>query len=96
MVVLGLLLIAAGVIAILSAIFVSEGSAELLGIEMTALGIFLLGVGAGAALLWGFSLLKLGTRRELRARRERKELNELSAKLEQVESERKKDDEQPS
>jgi hypothetical protein len=96
MVVLGLLLIAAGVIAIVSAVFVSEGSAELLGIEMTALGIFLLGVGAGAALLWGFSLLKIGTRRELRARRERKELSELSAKLDQVESERKKDDEQPT
>jgi hypothetical protein len=96
MVVLGLLLIAAGVIAIVSAVFVSEGSAELLGIEMTALGIFLLGVGAGAATLWGFSLLKLGTRRELRARRERKELSELSKKLDQVESERRKDDEHPS
>jgi hypothetical protein len=93
MVILGLLLMGAGVIAILSAVFVSEGSAELLGIEMTALGIFLLGVGSGVALLWGFSLLKFGTRRELKARRERKELNELSAKLDQVEADRKKDDE---
>jgi hypothetical protein len=96
MVVLGLLLIAAGVIAILSAIFVSEGSAELLGIAMDARGIFLVGVGAGAATLWGFSLLKFGTRRELRARRERKELSELSKKLDQAESDRKKDDEQPT
>jgi hypothetical protein len=96
MVVLGLLLIAAGVIAILSAIFVSEGSAELLGIELTALGIFMVGVGAGAAVLWGFSLLKLGTRRELKARRERKELSELSKKLDEAESDRKKDDEQPT
>jgi hypothetical protein len=93
MVILGLLLIAAGVIAIASAVFVSEGTAELLGIEMTALGIYLVGVGSGAALLWGFSLLKFGTRRELKARRERKELSQLSAKLDQAEAERKKDDE---
>jgi len=92
MVILGLLLIGVGVVAILSAVFVSEGSAELLGLDLTALGIFLVGVGAGAALLWGYSILKYGTRRELKARRERKELNELSAKLDRVESERKKDD----
>ena len=92
MVILGLLLIGVGVIAILSAVFVSEGSAQLLGLDLTALGIFLVGVGAGAALLWGYSILKYGTRRELKARRERKELNELSAKLDRVESERQKDD----
>ncbi len=92
MVILGLLLILLSVVAILSAVFVSEGSAQLLGIDMTALGIFLVGVGAGAALLWGYSLMKYGTRRELKARRERKELNQLSAKLERVEAERKRDD----
>jgi len=92
MVILGLLLIGVGVIAILSAVFVSEGSAELLGLDLTALGIFLVGVGAAAAVLWGYSILRYGTRRELKARRERKELNELSAKLERAESERKKDD----
>jgi len=92
MVILGLLLIGVGVVAILSAVFVSEGSAELLGLDLTALGIFLVGVGAGAAVLWGYSILRYGTRRELKARRERKELHELSAKLERAESERKKDD----
>jgi len=92
MVILGLLLIGVGVVAILSAVFVSEGSAELLGLDLTALGIFLVGVGAGAALLWGYSILKYGTRRELKARRERKELSQLSAKLDRAESERKKDD----
>ena len=44
--ILGLLLIGVGVVAILSAVFVSEGSAELLGLDLTALGIFLVGVGA--------------------------------------------------
>jgi len=92
MVILGLLLILLSVVAILSAVFVSEGTAELLGIDMTALGIFLVGVGAGAALLLGYSLVKFGARREMKARRERKELSALSAKLEKVEAERKKDD----
>lgn len=92
MVILGLLLILLSVVAILSAVFVSEGTAELLGIDLTALGIFLVGVGAGAALLWGYSLIKFGARREMKARRERKELSALSAKLEKVEAERKKDD----
>jgi hypothetical protein len=96
MVILGLLLIGVGAIAILSAVFVSDGSAELLGMDLTALAIFLVGVGAGAAVLWGYSILKYGTRRELKARRERRELNELSAKLDRAESERKRDDDAPA
>ena len=48
---------------------------------------------AGAAVLWGFSILKWGTRRSLAHRRERKELTELNAKLERVEAERR--DENP-
>ena len=92
MVILGLLLIGAGVIAILSAVFVSEGTVTYLGLDLSALGIFLVGVGAGVAVLWGSTILKYGTRRELKARRERKELNELSAKLDKAESERKSDD----
>ena len=93
MVILGLLLIGAGAIAILSALFVSEGRGELLGIDMPVLAIFLVGVGAGAAILWGYTILKYGAKRELRARRERKELNELSAKLEKANEDRKADDE---
>ena len=87
MVVLGLLLIVLGVIAILAAVFVSEGTAQLLGMDLSALGIFLLGVAAGAAVLWGYSLLKWGTKRSLAHRRERKELNELNAKLERAKAE---------
>ena|SRR5829696_5356627 len=91
MVILGLLLIILGAIAILSAIFVSEGSAELLGIEMSSLAIFLVGVAAGAAVLWGFTLLRWGTRRSLAHRRERKELHRLSEKLDRSDSERRED-----
>jgi hypothetical protein len=93
MVILGLLLLIFGAIAILSAVFVSDGSAELLGMDLNALTIFLIGVAAGAAIIWGFTILKLGTRRELRARKERKELNHLSEKLDRVEAERRADHE---
>lgn len=74
MVILGMLLIILGAIAVLSAIFVSEGSGELLGIEMSSLAIFLIGVAAGAAILWGFTILKWGTKRGLAHRSERKQL----------------------
>jgi hypothetical protein len=95
MVILGLLLIIFGAIAILSAVFVSEGSGQLLGIDMSSLAIFLVGVAAGAALLWGYSLVKWGTRRSLAHRRERKELNRLSQKLDRVDADRR-DDTTPS
>jgi hypothetical protein len=96
MVILGLLLIILGAIAILSAIFVSEGSGELLGIDMSSLAIFLVGVAAGAALLWGFAILKWGTRRSLAHRRERKELHRLNEKIDRVESERRDDNPPPA
>ncbi|WP_295657673.1 hypothetical protein [uncultured Nocardioides sp.] len=89
MVILGLVLIIGGAIAVLSAIFVSEGSAELLGIDMSALAVFLVGVAAGAAILWGFAILKWGTRRGIEHRRERKKINDLSHKLDAVEAERR-------
>ena len=93
MVILGLGLMILGGIAILSAIFVSEpgSGGELLGFDVTTLESFFVGVAAGAAILWGFSLLKWGTRRTLAHRRERKELTELNAKLERVEAERRDD-----
>ena len=91
MVILGLLLIILGAIAILSAIFVSEGSGELLGIDMSSLEIFLVGVAAGAAVLWGYTILKWGTKRGLAHRRERKELTKLNQKLDRVEAEKRED-----
>jgi hypothetical protein len=93
MVILGLGLIILGAIAILSALFVSEPGTggELLGLDVTTLQSFFVGVAAGAAILWGYSLLKWGTKRSLAHRRERKELSELNAKLERVEAERRDD-----
>src|SRR5918995_264290 len=64
MVFLGLALIILGGIAILSAIFVSEpgSGGELLGFDVTTLESFLVGVAAGAAIMWGFTILKSGAR----------------------------------
>ncbi|CUR62473.1 conserved exported hypothetical protein [metagenome] len=93
MVILGLALIILGGIAILSAVFVSEpgNGGELLGFTVSTLESFLIGVAAGAAILWGFSILKWGTRRGLAQRRERKELTKLNEKLERVDAERREE-----
>jgi hypothetical protein len=93
MVILGLGLMILGAIAVLSALFVSEPGTggELLGFDVTTLGSFLIGVAAGAAILWGFSILKWGTKRGLAHRRERKELTRLNEKLDRVEAEQRKD-----
>jgi hypothetical protein len=94
MVILGLLLIVVGAITILSAVFASSGTAELLGMDLSALQIFLVGVVAGAFVLWGFTILKYGTKRGLRQRREHRRLSDLSEKLDRVEAERRRDDEE--
>ena len=91
MVILGLLLIVLGALAIVAAAFVGEGTGELLGIEMSVLAIFLVGVASGAAVLWGWTILKYGTKRGIQTRRERKKLDELSHKLDEVQAERRQD-----
>ena len=97
MLLLGLLLIGAGALVIVAAVFTAEvtaGSAEILGTEVGALTLFLLGVGAGLAVLWGFGILKYGTKRSLRQRRENKKMEELSEKLEVADRERHRDDDE--
>jgi hypothetical protein len=52
------------------------------------------------AILWGFSIAKFGTKRQLRQRREQKKLAELSEKLHRTEHEdmveRESDEDRPS
>ena len=95
MVILGLLLLGVGVIAILAGVFTSDvdasGQVTLLGIDLTPTALFVIGVIAGAFVLWGITLLKIGTKREIRMRREHRELSRLSEKLDRVESERRAD-----
>ncbi len=94
MLLLGLILIALGALVIVAAVFTVEivgGDIELAGVEVTPLGLFLLGVGAGVAVLWGFAIFKWGTKRGLARRREQKKLNELSEKLDRADAERRHD-----
>jgi len=88
MLVLGLILIAAGALGIVAAVFTAEGTVELLGTDMSALAIYLVGLGSGIAIWWGFSIGKFGTKRTLRQRRESKKLAELSEKLDKHEEAR--------
>jgi hypothetical protein len=97
MLILGLVLIAAGGLLIVAAIFTTDvtgsGAAiEILGTEVGAVTLFLLGLGSGVAILWGLSITKFGAGRSLRQRRERNKLNELSEKLDKVEAERRHGD----
>lgn len=99
MLLLGLILIGAGALVIVSAVFTAEldgSSLEILGVGVSPLGLFLLGVGAGLAVLWGFGILKYGTKRSLRQRRESKKLEELSEKLEIADRERHRDNDDSS
>lgn len=104
MLILGLLLIAVGALAIVAAVFSAgygdSGHLELLGTDIGVLFLFFLGVGAGVAILWGFTIAKFGTKRQLRQRRESKKLSELSEKLDRNEQEhvidRERDEDRPS
>lgn len=89
MVVLGLLVLAIGVVLLLAGLFTAESTAtglEVLRIDVSPVTLFLLGVAAAAALLWGVTITRFGARRALKARREHKQLSELSEKLDRVEA----------
>ena len=89
MVILGLVLILGGAVAIIAALFTASDTAQLVGLDLNALTIFFVGVASAVAVLWGWALIKEGTKRSLKHRKERKELSRLSEKLDRVESERR-------
>ena len=92
MVVLGLLLMAVGAVAVVGALFTAEGSTQLFGVDISAMAMFFVGLGAGLAIVWGFGFSKWGTKRTLRQRRESKQLSELHEKLEKREAEERAED----
>lgn len=95
MLILGFLLVLVGLLAILVALFGTGGTndtAEFLGNDLTTLTVFFIGLAAGVAVLWGFSIIRFGVKRSMQRRRERRQLTELSEKLERVEGERRDDD----
>ena len=90
--VVGLLLMVLGALAVVAAVFTAEGtSVELLGLDVSALGLFLIGLGSGVAILWGFSISKWGTKRNLRQRREARRLDELQSQLDRREAQQRRD-----
>ncbi|MEO6511822.1 MAG: hypothetical protein ABIO16_12570 [Nocardioides sp.] len=91
MFVIGLLLMLAGALAIVAALFASSGTAEFLGIDLSAVGIFLVGLAAGLAILWGWTISKFGVKRSLQHRRESKQLQQLSDKLDKVDEDKRRD-----
>jgi hypothetical protein len=91
--VIGLILMVVGALAVVAAVFTADGSnVELLGLDVSALGMYLIGLGSGLAILWGFTISKWGTKRNLRQRRESKQLEDLSEKLDKRDAERRTDD----
>jgi hypothetical protein len=94
MVLLGLVLILLAALAIVAALFTAEvkgSNVEFLGVDVGPVTLFLIGLGAGLAIWWGFWILKSGSKRSLARRREEKRLTELSEKLDRVDAERRAD-----
>lgn len=90
---LGLLLIALATLIVIGALFTIDGAdVELYGIEMTPLALFFVGAATVAVIALGAMLIRTGTRRGLRHRRERKRLTELSEKLDRVDEDRRRED----
>ncbi|CAN5416372.1 hypothetical protein BH11ACT8_BH11ACT8_33600 [soil metagenome] len=95
MLILGLLLIVAGAGVILAGLFTTDvsstGQIQVIGIDVSAQTLFVLGILAAVAILWGFTIGKLGAKRGMRQRREQKKIDDLSAKLDRAEGERNRD-----
>lgn len=95
MVLLGLLVILVGVVLILLGVFATDvsslGQIDVLGIDVSTTTLFVLGIAAGAAVLWGITITRYGVKRGLKQRKENKKMGELSEKLDRAEAERRKD-----
>lgn len=95
MLILGLLLIVVGAAVILAGLLgtdvSSTGTIDVLGIDVSAETLFVLGILAAVAVLWGLWITKYGAQREWRQRREQKDLDQLSEKLDRAESGRNRD-----
>jgi len=94
MVILGLVLIALGALAIVCGVFASEivgTKLQLLGQDVSPATLFLVGVAAAVAIWWGLWIFKSGSKRSWARRKEHKRLEELSDKLDSVDSNRRMD-----
>lgn len=93
MVALGLVLLVVGIVVLLAGLFTTGdvGDASILGIHLGATAVFLLGVFAGVAIIWGLGIARFGGKRQLRQRKEKRHLQKMAAKLEEMERDDHKD-----
>jgi hypothetical protein len=94
MLILGLVLIAVGGLAIVSAVFGAEidgGKLQYLSMDVSPLALFLIGVGSAVAIWWGLALFRIGSKRSWARRKEQKRLTELSEQLDSVDAQRRRD-----
>lgn len=95
MLLLGLAVVLVGVVLILCGLFATDVSAigqiDILGIDISTTTLFVVGLVAGVAVLWGGSITRYGVRRGLKQRKEQKKMEQLSEKLDRAEAERRKD-----
>lgn len=106
MVIFGLVLLGLGILLGLAGAFTinydrdeknpARDTTEILGINCSPEVIFLLGAVAAALILFGLWFMKIGAKQGWRHRKEQKKLNELSEKLERAESDRRRDDDDPT
>ena len=105
MVVFGLVLVALGAVVVVLGLFTSdvkfednEATVEIANVNLSTEGLFLAGVIAAALILVGLWAVKLGAKMNWKQRKEQKRLNELSDKLDKVDLERrrKEDEENPT
>jgi hypothetical protein len=97
MVILGLLLLLAGVALVLVGVFSTgydldkDGNTHvaILNNDTTPEFLFVMGMVASALILFGLWSMKVGAKQGWRHRQERKRLDELSAKLDRAEAERR-------
>ena len=95
MLILGLLLIGLAAAAVVAAVFVLDGdNITYMGIDMGPLTLFLLGAGTVVALGLGARIARFGAKRELRLRRENRQLVKRAKEREKADEERHAADEQ--
>ena len=74
----------------------NEATVEIANVNLSTEGLFLAGVVAAALILVGLWAIKLGAKMGWKHRKEQKRLNELSEKLDKVELERRRQDDEDS
>ena len=97
MVILGLVLVVAGVVLVLLGLFASDVSfdnnkatVEIANVDLSPEGVFLAGVVAAVLILLGLWAVKLGAKQGWKHRKEQKRLAELSEKLDRAEADRRR------